>query len=157
LKRLPAFRCAEDVMNSASQFHSQGVSLFEVGRYQEALDAFRKALSESASSELWNDWAAAQFALGFADEAEAGFQLALDSDAVAPEAAANLAALRAALGKKSQSGAVAADDEKILSELLFRLPADPNERSYFKMHQRRYLETLKLLPNAEPGQRLLEL
>lgn len=143
-------------MNSAS-LHVEGVSLFGVGRHAEACDAFRKALLVNDSSELWNDWASSQFVLGHPEEAEIGFRLALEIDSSNAEASANLAALLTALDKAAQSPGDSSQDERILAELRLRISSRQNERSYFETHQRRYLETLKLLPDAQPGQRLLEL
>ena len=144
-------------MKSSTDLHAQGISLFGAGRYMEARDALRQALSEADSSELWNDWASAQFMLGQTDEAEAGFRLALEMDSSNAEASANLAALLTAQGKSAQTACDPCHDTRILEELRARCPADGNERSYFETHRRRYLETLRMLPDAQPGQRLLEL
>ena len=80
-------------MNAGSTDHAIGLAHFSAGRITDALTSFSKALREADSSEFWNDWAAAQFALGSKEEAEAGFRLALALDAKFVQAAVNLGAL----------------------------------------------------------------
>jgi Flp pilus assembly protein TadD len=53
----------------------------------------RKAVlreEEEENSERWNDWAAMQHALGFAEQAEIGFRKAFELDSSNLQAAANL-------------------------------------------------------------------
>lgn len=174
-------------MNSAAQKHSQGVAHFQAGDLSKAAECLREALWQEESAELWSDWAAVEFAAGRAEEAEAGFRLALEIDPQYAQAALNLAALltcqsranealpllqplRTAASQKIQSAAEQLlarmserpkDSTASLSDLeayLRRfLSDDPNERSYFETHVRRYVETLALLPHGAPAMRVLEL
>lgn len=163
--------------------HRRGVLLFDAGDFQGALEAFRNALAQAEPAELWSDWAAAQFALGRAEEAEVGFQLALELEPEHADALINLVALllnqgrnaeasehmdkALTLGTAAQRGML----EKLGLEKRFSrqhsdratqylrsfLGDDENERSYFETHLRRYVETLALLPKGDDSQKLLEL
>ena len=137
--------------------HARGLELFGLGRLSEALDAFRKALAETDSAELWNDWAAAQHFLGHAGEAEAGFRLALDLDPHDELARTNLNALLASRNPSAVNTDTALGDQTLSDSLTAPVSGDENGRSYFQTHLKRYVETLNLLPRAHPGQRLLEL
>lgn len=137
--------------------HRRGLQLFGLGRLPEALSAFRKALAETDSAELWNDWAATQHFLGRADEAETGFRLALELDPHDQLAAANLEALLAIRNPAEVSAKNASADQALVEILAASVSTDENERSYFQTHLKRYIETLNLLPDAQPGQQLLEL
>ena len=145
-------------MMTARHFdHTRGLELFGLSRLSEALEAFRKALAETDSVELWNDWAAAQHFLGHADEAEAGFRLALGLDPHDELASANLNALLALRNPGVVNTDSALGDRTFANSLAAFVSADENGQSYFQTHVKRYVETLNLLPCARPGQRLLEL
>src|SRR5271165_1939758 len=173
-------------MATTAEHHAQGLSHFAAGRLSEALVSFSAALKELDSSELWNDWAATHFNLGNKDEAEAGFRCALDADSKNSLAVLNLAALLVAVNNGADAAAIlqnalplfSAEQAKIAENLLQKARAtalqeisaatvsealqrfvssEANEQSYFQTHLQRYVETLRLLPAAAPGQTLLEL
>jgi Flp pilus assembly protein TadD len=73
--------------------HAMGVRLFAAGQKQEALTLLREVLAEEETSEVWSDWAAVQFSLNVAGEAEKGFRIALELDADNFQAAFNLGLL----------------------------------------------------------------
>lgn len=59
----------------------------------------RTALKQEENSERWNDWAAVQHVLGFAEQAEIGFRKALELDSNNLEAAANLGSILVTRGR----------------------------------------------------------
>src|SRR5882762_2133327 len=173
-------------MNAGSTDHAIGLAHFSAGRITDALTSFSKALREADSSEFWNDWAAAQFALGSKEEAEAGFRLALALDAKFVQAAVNLGALLfdqrnyaealpfleiASSDSNLQQSAIASSllaksrsavtdqlpSSLIEAELRRFQSSNQNELSYFQTHLQRYIRTLQLLPQASAGEKLLEL
>lgn len=83
--------------------HQQALRLYTEGRMQEALMQLRAALKEEENSERWNDWAAVQHALGFAEQAEMGFRKALELDRNNLEAAANLGGILVARGRPAEA------------------------------------------------------
>ena len=56
-------------------------------------------LKEEENSERWNDWAAMQHALGFAEQAEIGFRKAFELDSSNLQAAANLGGMLVTRGR----------------------------------------------------------
>ena len=165
--------------------HTMGVRLFAAGQKQEALTLLREVLAEEETSEVWSDWAAVQFSLNVAGEAEKGFRIALELDADNFQAAFNLGlllnrgnnAMEAApfLSKSLGSAnhierahaqallarltpAVEHQDAGALEQYLRSfLSASANEQSYFETHVHRYVATLQQLPRGTAGMRLLEL
>jgi Flp pilus assembly protein TadD len=81
------------------QMHEQGLRLYGEGRMEEALVQFWASLKAKETSERWNDWAAAQHALGFTLQAETGFRKAFELDKSNLLAAANLGSLLVAHGR----------------------------------------------------------
>ena len=79
--------------------HELGLRLYSEGRMEEALAQFWAALKAKETSERWNDWAAAQHALGFILQAESGFRKAFEMDKSNLQAAANLGSLLVAHGR----------------------------------------------------------
>jgi ubiquinone/menaquinone biosynthesis C-methylase UbiE len=73
--------------------HQQGVSLFNQGKYKEAVQVFSGLLQNNQSSEIWNDWATAQAVAGELVDAEKGYRRALQLDPNNASAARNLAML----------------------------------------------------------------
>jgi GT2 family glycosyltransferase/SAM-dependent methyltransferase/glycosyltransferase involved in cell wall biosynthesis len=173
-------------MSDPAGRHAEGLSYFAAGRLAEALAAFRRALAETDTAEIWNDWATAQYALGYQHEAEAGFRLALGVDPKNAQAALNLGALLLSSDRSTEAvallelaanhlpanqAAAAADllvnararpaseiSAKVIEDELRRfLSTDANEVSYFETHLKRYVETLKQLPQAGTGHKLLEM
>jgi glycosyltransferase involved in cell wall biosynthesis/2-polyprenyl-3-methyl-5-hydroxy-6-metoxy-1,4-benzoquinol methylase len=166
--------------------HKEALNAFEQGRFEEAVELFAKTLGEEESSELWNDWATAQFQLGRVEEAEEGYRRAIELDVNNISTALNLGvllkqvgragdaipwlekvaaqlgepdvhAVRAIIEECRKSLSAAPSVEEIESYLLKFAGKDDNEKSYLKTHLARYTKTLELLPQAVPGQTLLEL
>jgi Flp pilus assembly protein TadD len=65
---------------------------------EEALIQMSAILKEE-NSERWNDWAAMQHALGFAEQAEIGFRKAFELDSSNLQAAANLGGMLVTRGR----------------------------------------------------------
>src|SRR5262249_6895620 len=169
----------------ASDHHREGIDTFKAGDSAKALGCFRAALAESEWADLWSDWGVAQFALGHAEEAEAGFQLAIDIDPGHTDALINLATLLLTQGRQAEAASflpraletASAEQQGLLQQLGSKAPCtntaqdlavwagylrsflgdDENERSYFETHLRRYLETLVLLPDGSGSRHVLEL
>jgi tRNA (mo5U34)-methyltransferase len=110
----------EDMLTTEK--HQQGLRNYHLGRFEEAVRLFGEALEEEQTSEVWNDWAAAQLARGSLTDAEDGFRRALNCDPEDAQAAANLAVV---LAKRGQSeGAVG-----MLEEALRKNHSDPALRA----------------------------
>jgi SAM-dependent methyltransferase len=90
----------------AEHKHQTGIRLYAEGHFEDASRILREALVEDVTSEIANDWAAAELACGHAEVAEQGFTQALRLDARNVEAAANLSALLAGLGRIDEAIAV---------------------------------------------------
>jgi FkbM family methyltransferase len=88
---------------SASLRHRRATQLYSAGRYAEASATLCEALQEGVTSELTNDWAAAELACGHAAAAEEGFARALTLDPGNIQAAANLGALLATFGRAKEA------------------------------------------------------
>ncbi|MGA9798834.1 MAG: glycosyltransferase [Terriglobales bacterium] len=166
--------------------HSKGLSAFQQGRFTEALALLAAALQEQESGELWNDWATTQFQLGNVEEAEEGFRRALELDAGNALAAVNLGVLMSQSDRPDEAipylekalTSLPASEQPAVQAILAQCrkdlgntlsPAavkeylrgftgkDENQGSYLQTHLSRYVATLELLPQATPGQTLLEL
>jgi Flp pilus assembly protein TadD len=87
----------------AKEMHQEALRLYTEGRTEEALMQMGAVLKEEANSERWNDWAAVQHALGFAEQAEIGFRKALELDRSNLEAAANLGSILVARGRPTEA------------------------------------------------------
>ncbi len=83
----------------AKELHQEALRLYAEGRMGEALMQMGAALKEEENSERWNDWAAVQHALGFAEQAEIGFRKAFELDGSNLEAAANLGSMLVTRGR----------------------------------------------------------
>src|SRR5262249_35463799 len=88
-------------MRSADK-HRLALRLLSTGNRDEAQALLRDAIVEEETTELWNDWAAVQYARGEAGDAEAGFRVALELAPGDLEASLNLAALLSAAGRFSE-------------------------------------------------------
>jgi GT2 family glycosyltransferase/SAM-dependent methyltransferase len=170
---------------NAGEKHARAVRLFTAGEKSDALGLLREVLGEQDNSEVWSDWAAVQFSLNAASEAEKGFRLALQLDQENLQAAGNLGVLLASAGRFAEArpflmkslgsanaieGAAAqawlsrmpppgaTDSAAEVEEYLRKFLSDSvNERSYFETHVHRYIATLQQLPRGTPAMRLLEL
>jgi Flp pilus assembly protein TadD len=106
--------------------HQQAVQHFRDGRLEEALHLLGEAIAEDETSERWNDWAAIQLAARNMTDAEKGLRRALQLQPENLQAAANLGAVLATLGKIEEAIPLLerglpglADNEKaIVSQLL---------------------------------------
>jgi Flp pilus assembly protein TadD len=83
----------------AKDLHHQALRLYSEGRMEEALTQMGAALKQEENSERWNDWAAVQHALGFAEQAEIGFRKAFELDSRNLQAAANLGSMLVTRGR----------------------------------------------------------
>jgi len=168
-----------------NETHQEALKLFEQGDLIKALDLFKAVLQDDESSEVWNDWATIQFRLGQLEEAVEGFRRALELDADNTSAAVNLGVLLSQVGRseaiswlekaiskleepeRTTLSTVLAEcrdsfrnhpSSSFLEEYLLTFAGkDDNEASYLQTHISRYVSTLELLPQATPGQTLLEL
>src|SRR5215471_126721 len=73
--------------------------LFQQGQFAAALQQFSELIQDGETSELWNDWATAQFQCGAQEKAEQGYRRALELDKANTLAAVNLGILLASLGR----------------------------------------------------------
>ena len=78
--------------------HDEAVNAFHLGQPQQALRLFEELLLEQESSELWNDWATVQVAIGNVHEAETGLRRALQLDPQNHPAKADLGILMLSQG-----------------------------------------------------------
>jgi tetratricopeptide (TPR) repeat protein/wyosine [tRNA(Phe)-imidazoG37] synthetase (radical SAM superfamily) len=81
----------------------RGIQLFAQGHYPEAIGCFEECLRQAETSEVWNDWAAAQFALGRVREASEGLKRALQLDPRNTQAAQNLRLLNVLVASRQKS------------------------------------------------------
>ncbi len=170
---------------NARDNQAMAVRLFGAGQKQEALTLLRESLAEEETSEVWSDWAAVQFSLNLAGEAEKGFRIALELDADNFQAAFNLGLLLSRGSNPTEAvpflnkslGSAKHIERAHAQALLTRLTptaehqeagaleqylrsflsASVNEQSYFETHVHRYVATLQQLPRGTAGMRLLEL
>ncbi|MGA9883954.1 MAG: hypothetical protein WBQ34_09575 [Candidatus Acidiferrales bacterium] len=87
----------------AAAKHAEGLQLFQTSRKEESATAFGDALASEQTSERWNDWSTAQAACSRLVVAELGYRQALKLDRWNSEAAGNLGALLASLGRNSEA------------------------------------------------------
>jgi tetratricopeptide (TPR) repeat protein len=90
-------------VDSSRVRHSEGVQLYSEGGFAGAAKFLHEALRDSPSSELANDWGAAELACGRLAIAEQGFAEALSLDIGNVQAAAKLGALLASLGRAQEA------------------------------------------------------
>ena len=83
----------------AKEMHQEALRFYVEGRLEEALMQMSVVLKEEENSERWNDWAAVQHALGFAEQAEIGFRKAFELDSSNLQAAANLGGMLVTRGR----------------------------------------------------------
>jgi Flp pilus assembly protein TadD len=106
--------------------HQRGLQQFHDGQLEDALQLLGEAIAEGETSERWNDWAVAQLTARNVTDAEKAFERTLKLEPDNHQAAANLGALLAALGRaeeavtlleRCQSG-IDGDDKAIVAQLL---------------------------------------
>ena len=88
---------------SATERHSEGLRLYALGCFEEAAREIEAAFRDSPSSELANDWGAAELACGRVESAQESFVQALRLDAANADAAANLGALLSSQGRAAEA------------------------------------------------------
>ncbi|HWF03244.1 MAG TPA: methyltransferase domain-containing protein, partial [Candidatus Angelobacter sp.] len=162
--------------------HQLALELVNENRLKEAAGLLAEALGEKESAELWNDWATIKIALDENQEALAGYDRALELEPENAQAMFNFGVLLLNEGKTQRGidllehcqGQVSAQEQAAISTLLQRhkksvsgpdfattlddfAPMHGAAREYFSTHRDRYLACLELLPQARPGQSLLEL
>ena len=101
-------------MAMCSPKHRQGLELFESGQFEDAVRWFGEALALEESSELWSDWATAQFHCRHRHEAEQGYRRALELN---PENALASVSLGLLLAAASRDAEAVPRLERAMSEL----------------------------------------
>jgi predicted O-methyltransferase YrrM len=86
-----------------AQKHQEGLQCFRDRQLEEALRLLGEAIAEGETTELWNDWAAVQLAAHNMADAEKAFRRALKLDPNNLQAAANLGAVLASLGRAEEA------------------------------------------------------
>jgi adenylyl-sulfate kinase len=92
-----------DVAARAAGKHVEGLRLFHDSHQDASAQTLGEALAEQPNSERWNDWATAQAACSRLILAELGYKQALKMDLWNCEAAGNLGAVLASLGRYSEA------------------------------------------------------
>ncbi|HEX4488439.1 MAG TPA: hypothetical protein VH088_19325, partial [Terriglobales bacterium] len=100
--------------------HDKAVDAFHNGQPEQALRLFEELLQEQETSELWNDWATIQAAVGNVTEAEAGLRRALQLDSQNHPAKADLGILMLSKGENAQG-------IKLIEECISLLPTQQQE------------------------------
>jgi len=128
--------------------HQRGLELFGQGRYEEAIRCFEAYLRESETSQAWNDWAAAQFALGRAREAAEGLRRALQLNPQNTQAIQNihrLAALTALPQNRSaENHPRVTGQDPVVEEFLRDIQAIPSEDPSFHPRVIRAIRTMRI-------------
>src|SRR5436305_3969419 len=88
--------------------HNDAITAFRQGHPAEALRLLEELLTENASAECWNDWAAIHLSTGELSKAESGFARALQLDPQNIDASANLGLLLLARGDADRAVAMLA-------------------------------------------------
>lgn len=105
--------------------HRMAVELFHAGHYKEAAQILDQVLKSNATSEIWNDWATAQWMYNQTGMSEQGYRQALALDPSNISATGNLGVLLATTGRiaealvlLNQAAAASSGRER---DVLFRL------------------------------------
>jgi O-methyltransferase len=93
----------KEQLSPAEEKHQNGLRLLEQGQTEAAIALLTQALQDQPTSELWNDWSAAQITAGHADQAEAGFRRAIGLDPAAAQASANLGLLLTSHNREAEA------------------------------------------------------
>jgi glycosyltransferase involved in cell wall biosynthesis len=83
--------------------HDEAIAAFHQGRFSDALRLLQPLLEAGGTSELWNDWAAVQLALGDIERAEAGFSRAIELDPDNTDAIINLGVMLLSRGDSTRA------------------------------------------------------
>ncbi len=83
--------------------HDEAIAAFHQGRSSDALRLLQPLLDAGETSELWNDWAAVQLALGDIERAEAGFSRAIELDPDNTDATINFGVLLLSRGDSTRA------------------------------------------------------
>jgi tetratricopeptide (TPR) repeat protein len=114
-----------------AEAHQHGLELFAQCRYQEAIACFEECLRQAETSEVWNDWATAQFASGRVQQAREGLKRALQLDPRNTQAAQNLRLLDALAGPPQKCSGDTQQrvigKEPVIEEFLRDIQAIPGE------------------------------
>ena len=114
-----------------AETHQRGIELFAQGRYHEAICCFEECLRQRETSEIWNDWATAQFASGRVAQAQDGLKRALQLEPRNAQAAGNLRLVDALAGSRQRCSGEnqrrAAGKKPIIEEFLQDIQAIPGE------------------------------
>ena len=92
-----------ELAGSAIERHSEGLRLYALGRFEDAVREMEAAFQDSPSSELANDLGAAELACGRVQSAQDNFVQSLRLDANNADAAANLGALLSSQGRAAEA------------------------------------------------------
>jgi GT2 family glycosyltransferase/SAM-dependent methyltransferase len=162
--------------------HQRAHELVNENRLDDAVKLLSEALGEAESAELWNDWATIKMVLEKLQEAYAGYERALELEPENAQVQFNLGVLMIQANKLQRgvallqkcNGRVTPQEQLAVNGLLQQYqnaasnadyavtleefaPATGAAKEYFATHRDRYLACLELLPQAKPGQTLLEL
>jgi len=94
---------AGELAGAAIERHSEGLRLYALGRFEDAVVEMEAAFRDSPSSELANDLGAAELACGRVQSAQEKFVQSLRLDANNADAAANLGALLSSQGRVAEA------------------------------------------------------
>jgi GT2 family glycosyltransferase len=83
--------------------HDEAIAAFHQGRFSDALRLLQLLLEAGETSEMWNDWAAVQLALGDIERAEAGFSRAIELDPDNADATINLGVMLLSRGDSTRA------------------------------------------------------
>jgi GT2 family glycosyltransferase len=83
--------------------HDEAIAAFHQGRFSDALRLLQPLLEAGETSELRNDWAAVQLALGDIERAEAGFSRAIELDPDNTDATINLGVMLLSRGDSTRA------------------------------------------------------
>jgi FkbM family methyltransferase len=141
--------------------HETGIQLYVQGHFEDARRILKEAFAENPSSELANDWGAAELACGNVALAEQGFLQAQRLDPGNLEAATNLGALLAKLGRsrdalpflEKAAQAMNGEQQLALDQLLAtcRMQAAADALNEARVACEQFVTRLQTAPAPQPG------